>query len=321
MSAEYTPRLVSVIVPTFNRMSRLPRALASVKRQNYRPIEILIIDDGSTDRSLCAVTEWAALNEEAELSIRYIQQTNCGAPAARNHGLIECKGEYIQYLDSDDVLLPGKISAQLDCMKFQNKDYIWSQLKVLPDDGNGHLTPEELSSAPGDMYFLNDTEMPDAAYVGLYRRSLCIAIGPWDETLPCRQDSDYRYRCEALNPPRLFLPRLFYIAFEHSEGRINDQYLTEIGAEALLVTLEHGVRCGDKFGVRLQLYGRYFLALRIAMKLGRGDLVLRAMDGLKRSNPSFFQSCMIKWLKVTHGLLGPAMTIWLVDAYSAARGG
>ena len=104
MSAEFVPGLVSVVLPTYNRHLLVQRGLNSIKQQSYRPIEVLVIDDGSTDATKDVVAEWAGRNTEECLAVHYFRQTNSGAPAARNLGLIESQGEFIQFLDSDDVL-------------------------------------------------------------------------------------------------------------------------------------------------------------------------------------------------------------------------
>ncbi|MBK7137374.1 MAG: glycosyltransferase family 2 protein [Rhodocyclales bacterium] len=109
-----TPGLVSTIIPVYNRPAQLREAVASVLAQDYRPIEIIIVDDGSTDDTFAVAQELAA---EHPGIIRAETQTNVGPGMARERGRQMAQGEFIQYLDSDDVLLPGKFLAQVTALR------------------------------------------------------------------------------------------------------------------------------------------------------------------------------------------------------------
>lgn len=99
--------LISCIVPVFNGERYLAEALESILAQTYRPIEIIVVDDGSTDgtRELCA---------RYGDRIRYLRQNNAGAPTARNLGLSASQGEFIAFLDSDDLWHPEKLARQME---------------------------------------------------------------------------------------------------------------------------------------------------------------------------------------------------------------
>ena len=101
--------LVSTVIPVYNRSDLLVEAVKSVLAQTYRPIEILIVDDGSTDATPQVARELAAKNPEI---VRFIQQANEGPGRARQTGLEASRGEFIQYLDSDDLLLPRSLSCR-----------------------------------------------------------------------------------------------------------------------------------------------------------------------------------------------------------------
>ena len=317
MSSEHTPGLVSVVMPTYNRTSRLLRALDSVKRQTYRPIEIIVVDDGSTDGSPVVIAEWTKQNEEEQFLVRYLRQVNRGAPAARNLGLIESKGEYIQYLDSDDILISEKLCVQIDAINTFNVDFVWSQLKVLTEVSYNKHRLEHLMSEDGDLFFVSANDMPDAVYVGLYRRDLCIAIGPWDETLCCRQDFDYRYRCEVLNPTRQYIPQVCYVAIDHHDARVHDKYNTAEGAELILRLLDNAAMCARYAGLNLNLYGRYFLALRISLGCDRKELIWQSLSGLKQASPTIVKNWMGRFLGLIYAVFGSPTTLRLLDIYSA----
>lgn len=104
--------VATIIIPTYNRGELLIQALESCLNQTWRPIEIIIVDDGSTDDTVKVVSDLMA-RKWANLNIRLECQANSGASAARNRGLALATGQYVQYLDSDDWLEPDKIESQV----------------------------------------------------------------------------------------------------------------------------------------------------------------------------------------------------------------
>lgn len=105
--------LVSVIVPMYNAAPYIREALESVMASTYRPIEVVVVDDGSTDTSLAESKAFAATHAE----VRVIHQANAGVSAARNHAIREAKGEYILPVDADDKISPDYIEKAVEAMK------------------------------------------------------------------------------------------------------------------------------------------------------------------------------------------------------------
>jgi len=102
--------LISVIIPVYNCESYLAEAIASVLAQTYHPLEIIMIDDGSTDRS-------ARVAERFSSSVQYFYQPNSGPGAARNRGVDLAKGDYCAFLDADDIWTEDKLSLQIDVIR------------------------------------------------------------------------------------------------------------------------------------------------------------------------------------------------------------
>ena len=98
---------VSVVIPTYNCAKFLGRTIDSALRQTYRDFEIIVVDDGSTDGTQALVAAY-------EESVRYVYQPNQGASAARNAALSRASGEFIAYLDADDLWRPDKLSRQVE---------------------------------------------------------------------------------------------------------------------------------------------------------------------------------------------------------------
>src|ERR1043165_3045241 len=98
--------LVSVIIPVYNGARHLRAALESVFAQTYRSFEVIVVDDGSVDES--------AIIAQSFPEVRYIHQTNCGVAAARNHGIEAARGEFLAFLDQDDLWTPDKLRLQIE---------------------------------------------------------------------------------------------------------------------------------------------------------------------------------------------------------------
>jgi glycosyltransferase involved in cell wall biosynthesis len=188
--ARESKTLVSVIIPTYNRESYLRKAIQSVINQTYRPIECIIVDDGSTDDTKKMVDN-LALQPENDFFIKYIYQTNSGSQVARNTGTQASTGEFIQYLDSDDLLYPEKIKEQV------------SYLNSSPDvDGvfgdwdKGTPEEKELIQAweSDDMLtqLLTDKVIHTLAF--LFRQRIVKIIRNWDVNIKRNQEIDFQVK-------------------------------------------------------------------------------------------------------------------------------
>jgi GT2 family glycosyltransferase len=123
------PGLVSVIIPTYNRAYVLGDALRSVLAQTYRPLEVIVVDDGSTDNTEEVVRAFGD-------DVRYVRQENAGCPTARNVGFTLARGEFIALLDSDDRWLPWKIALQVAFMqRHPDVGMVWTGMSAVTDDG------------------------------------------------------------------------------------------------------------------------------------------------------------------------------------------
>src|SRR3989442_11796350 len=106
-------RLVSVIVPSYNYGRFVGQALESLRAQTYPRWECIVVDDGSTDNTDAIVTAFA----ENDSRIKYIRQENQGLAAARNAGIVHSAGEYLQFLDADDLLESEKLERHVEFLE------------------------------------------------------------------------------------------------------------------------------------------------------------------------------------------------------------
>jgi glycosyltransferase involved in cell wall biosynthesis len=180
--------LVSTIIPVYNRPALLTRAVGSVLHQSYRPIEIIIVDDGSTDDTGAVA---ANLAHQHMNEIRVVYQENAGPGVARETGRGMARGEFIQYLDSDDVLLPEKFECQVKGLREHDECGVsYGKLRhhQLPSTVSWKRTGEKIETM--FPFFLKEHWWSFPA--PLYRREVSDLAGPWTDL---RQEEDWEYDC------------------------------------------------------------------------------------------------------------------------------
>lgn len=185
--------LVSVIIPSYNRVEWLKEAIDSVLAQSYPACEVIIIDDGSTDLTRELVAGYGR-------QLRYFYQQNRGVSSARNLGIHAATGKYIALLDSDDLWLPSKVEAQVAIMEQQpdlrlcHTEEIWIRRGV-------RVNPKKKHQKYGGYIFPYCLPLcvisPSSV---LIRRSLFHEVGYFDENLPACEDYDLWLRITKTYP-------------------------------------------------------------------------------------------------------------------------
>ena len=125
--------LLSVIVPVYDVAPFLPQCLASLCEQDYRELEFVLVDDGSTDGCAQILADFAARDERA----RVITQVNAGLGAARNAGLAAAAGEFVTFVDSDDVVPPGSYRAMVRTLRRSGSDFVVGCMRRMGPDSTG----------------------------------------------------------------------------------------------------------------------------------------------------------------------------------------
>lgn len=213
--------LVSVIIPTYNRAAVLPRAINSVLAQKGADFELIIIDDGSTEKQDGG---WSSADGDKPNALRspssalrfFHSEKNRGPAAARNLGIKEAKGEWIAFLDSDDEWKPGKLKAQLKFFE-ENPDYLICQTEEIWMRNGVRVNPMKKHQKFGGFIFERCLPLcvvsPSAV---MMHRKLLEEVGLFDESLPACEDYD------------LWLQ----IAAKHPIGLIEKPYLIKYGGHA-----------------------------------------------------------------------------------------
>jgi glycosyltransferase involved in cell wall biosynthesis len=197
--------LISVIIPTYNRASVLPRAIDSVLTQRGADLELILVDDGSTEKQDGG---WRIAEGEKLSSIRhpisdirfFRSEKNCGPAAARNLGIKHAKGEWIAFLDSDDEWKPGKLKSQLEFFS-KNPEYLICQTEEIWIRNGTRVNPMKKHQKFGGWIFEKCLPLcvvsPSAV---MMHRKLFDEVGLFDESLPACEDYDLWLRIAAKYP-------------------------------------------------------------------------------------------------------------------------
>lgn len=332
MSAEYVSGLASVIIPAYNRADVIGETLESVRAQSYRPIEIIVVDDGSTDHTAEVVRQFAEANA-GDLVVRCIQQKNQGAASARNQGLMESRGEFIQFLDSDDLLHPGKLSSQVPLMREEpDVQFVFSRWEHFGEAAHDWSAYWAEDFDPGrdnliDLILQKDRRhyLPLCSGNALLRRALCERTGPWDTQLRSMQDMVYNMRVLMLGVRHRYLPEVHLRVRRDTGPRISGYGSTQSFAGAALGwsrIREMLERAGDLSPKRRCLLGKARLFLAWAAFAGGATDIGRAAlaDGLAVAPASHIRLALgaSRLLAAVLGTRGARM---LATAWKALPGG
>lgn len=198
------PPLVSVIVPTYNRAATLPRAIDSALAQTVDDLEVVVVDDGSTDDTASVL---AAFDDPRLRTV--VHATNRGANVARNTGIDHARGEYVAFLDSDDEWLPTKLERQFDALEGRSVEWVgaYCTTRFEPSGpggrlrsvaaavlrrGDEHPTMEGGEALIGEI--LADNVQPGAGSTLLVRADVARSVGGFDVDLDRFQDPEFCLR-------------------------------------------------------------------------------------------------------------------------------
>lgn len=180
-----TKPLISVIMPAFNAAAYIAEGIRSILAQQHRPLEVIVVDDGSTDDTANIVAGFGS-------PVRCCTQKNAGPPSARNKGLSMARGDYVAFLDADDVYEPGKLELQLK--KLQENPQV--------DIVVGKMVREQLASGPGEPPVFVPKEQEDHVSLQLgtvlFRRVAFDKVGVFEKSLNSTDDWDWFMRAREL---------------------------------------------------------------------------------------------------------------------------
>jgi len=182
--------LVSIVIPCYNAGRWLTATLESALAQTWAAKEIIVVNDGSSDGSLAVARRFEPLG------VRVVNQSNAGASAARNHGLRLTRGEFIQFLDADDLLSPEKISRQIALLEKRPAGTLascaWGRFRDDPASARFVDTAVFRDFTPIDFLALaGETGAMMHPSAWLVPRAVAERAGPWNESLSLNDDGEY----------------------------------------------------------------------------------------------------------------------------------
>jgi glycosyltransferase involved in cell wall biosynthesis len=278
--------LVSILVPAYNAERSISEAIRSALAQTWPRKEIIIVDDGSTDQTLAIARQFASRN----LSV--ITQENQGASAARNKALELCQGDYVQWLDADDLLAPDKIARQMqrlrDCpSKWTLLSSAWAYFIYRPHRARFIPTPLWCDLSPVEWLLRKmgqNLHMQTATW--LVSRELTEAAGPWDTRLSLDDDGEYFCRVLLASNAIRFVAdaKVFYrqqgfdrlSSIDRSDKKLESQFLSMRSHVAYLLSLEESERARAAAVNYLQTWFLWFFEERpdLAWQLERLAAIL-----------------------------------------------
>lgn len=209
-------QIISIIVPAYNAEQTILETLTSVLKQTFTDFELIVINDGSTDRTL----ELLSTVEDPRLKI--FSYPNGGVPVARNHGLSHATGDFIAFLDADDLWTPDKLELQLATLQqHPEAGVVYSWAYYMDEKGESFHADNPIFFA-GNVYA--DLLVRDFIVSGsncMIRRQAIESIGKFDPSVPGADDWDYWLRL-ALHWPFVVVPKL-QIFYRQSSGSVSSK--------------------------------------------------------------------------------------------------
>lgn len=159
---KYNNTIVSVIIPVYNAQKYIEDTILSVEEQTYGDIEIVVVDDCSTDQSAQIIKK---LCEKYTNIVYHLQDANQGVAVARNTGVMIAKGRYIAFLDSDDLWKKNKLEDQLELMRKKNAGFVFSAIEMIDDNGEIVKEKRNIKTEVDYKYLLKNTVIPTSSVV------------------------------------------------------------------------------------------------------------------------------------------------------------
>lgn len=226
--------LVSIIIPTYKRDKLLEKALQSAINQTYSNLEIIVVDDNEPNTEYRARTKQILDKYKRNVKVKYIGlEKNSGGCVARNTGLNAAQGQYVNFLDDDDILHPNKIENQVE--KFLESDkklaVVGCYARIL--DENGHLKRIEQENIKGDVFIHQLGKNICTTSIALIDKDICVKSGGF-EKIPSSQEHLFFIKIFREHPYYDFVPKELLDINHHSGERISTNMNKPLGALALL---------------------------------------------------------------------------------------
>ncbi|MDE5463891.1 glycosyltransferase family 2 protein [Bradyrhizobium sp. CSS354] len=232
-----TDKVVSVIVPAFNAASTIRETVKSALNQTYRNIEVLIVDDGSSDDTKAIAAELI----QSDARVRYIHKQNGGVASARNRGIAEAKGDFVATLDADDLWYPTKLARQMErfALGGPNTALVYAWCCWIDSAGNvtGSAPPTRLEGNIVAEMCLGNVVISGSN--ALIRRNVIIAVGGFDESLRSRGGQgceDWKLYMQVAERYEIAMVPEYLIGYRVQPGSMSDDFEQMMRSRRLVET-------------------------------------------------------------------------------------
>lgn len=274
-------KLVSIIIPCFNGEGFVADAIESALNQTYPHKEVIVVDDGSTDRSLAIIQGYGE-------RVRCISGPNRGGSAARNTGLQAASGELIQFLDADDLLHLDKLERQVPLHADPSIDVVysdWYRCVLRRPDRRALCQVIPVSDDPVLLALDPQNIQTDSP---LHKRASLLRAGGFRPDLPCCQERELMLRLATMGFRFKYLPEILHSVRLHSSGVSADQ--KRIGQWMKKVLLEHYLKLGEQGALGLErrlAFSRLIMReARVQFRLGNRDLAWECVGAARQMEPA-----------------------------------
>ena len=217
---------ISIVIPVRDREGLIVRCLDSVKAQSWRPFKVVVVDNGSTDRTRDVVEEWIRLNSTPDLQVSLIDEPNPGAARARNRGLSALDSEFVLFFDSDDVMHPDLVKEAVNGFANERKVDIvhWRSRLIL---GGGKVQKRKFNVSDYWRYHVYHALFSTQCFA--VRTDYFRQIGDWDESLPVWNDWEVGIRLLLGNPAMIAVDKVLVDIYPQKKSITGENFHSKAG--------------------------------------------------------------------------------------------
>jgi len=307
-TSSYEQPLVSIIIPCYNSEKYIDKCIESIINQSYKYIEIVVVDDGSTDDSIEILKKYS--------NVKVYSQVNSGACAARNYGLKKCRGHYVKFLDSDDYLNSDSILLQVKFAQSLQEMQIAYGYKEVLFNNKISTNKEVLNSANQFTQLINKnivTTLP------LHKKKVLVEIGAFDEQLEFRQEWDLHLKLAKNGYKFIYHNTSIYTQVMHDNpNRISARKL-DINRE--INNLDYiRSKYNNSEESNIAWAHKYWTLGRQFLKIKRNEDADLIFSIAKDISPYSYLSMHPKFYRLAVRYTGPLLSEKLIKLYSSVKG-